>query len=88
MNHRHRKVLHGIFAHPLNHNLDPKAVENLLAEMGAEMAHTGGAALRVTLNGAQDSLHLGTHSVPGEDVMRLRKLLTAAGVDPERDYPL
>ncbi|MEI6158789.1 MAG: hypothetical protein WCP77_03050 [Roseococcus sp.] len=88
MNHHHRKVLHGIFAHPLNHNLDPKAVEHLLTELGAELHHAGSGALRITLNGAQDSLHLGEHSVGGEQVMRLRKLIGAAGVEPERDYPL
>jgi hypothetical protein len=88
MNHHHRKVLHGIFAHPLNHNLDPKAVENLLAELGAEMHHAGSGALRISLKGAQDSVHLGSHSLAGDQVMRLRKLIQAAGVEPERDYPL
>ena len=88
MNHHHRKVLHGIFAHPLNHNLDPKAVENLLTELGAEMQHAGSGALRVTLNGAQDSVHLGSHSLAGDQVMRLRKLIQAGGVEPERDFPL
>jgi len=34
LNHHDRKVLHGIFAHPLNHNLDPRAVEHLLTELG------------------------------------------------------
>lgn len=88
MNHRHRKILHGIFAHPLNHNLDPKAVEHLLEELGAELHPSGSGAIRVTLKGTQDSVHLGAHSVAGDQVMRLRKLLTAAGVEPERDYPL
>jgi len=86
-NHHHRKVLHGIFAHPLNHNLDPGAVEHLLMELGAEM-HPVRGGLRVTLGGTQESVHLGKHSLPGEEVMRLRKLLTTAGVAPERDYPL
>jgi len=27
MNHRHRKVLHAIFAPPVSANIDPKAVE-------------------------------------------------------------
>jgi len=44
--------------------------------------------LRVTLGGTQESVHLGKHSLPGEEVMRLRKLLTTAGVAPERDHPL
>ena len=86
-NHHHRKVLHRIFAHPLSHNLDPGAVEHLLTELGAETRHTSGG-LRVTLAGAQDTVRLGKHSVPGEEVMRLRKLITAAGVIPERNDPL
>lgn len=88
MNHRHRKVLHGIFAHPLNHNLDPRAVTHVLEELGAELHHTGHGALSVKLGGQQASFHLGSHSVPGEEVMRLRKLIAAAGIEPQRDYPL
>lgn len=88
MNHRHRKILHGIFAHPLSHNLDPNAVEHLLGELGAELGHTGNGALRVKLGSAQETLHLGNHSVAGDEVMRIRKLLQAADIDPERDYPL
>jgi len=88
MNHRHRKVLHGIFAHPLNHNLDPRAVEHVLADLGAELHHTGHGALAVKIGGQQGSFHLGTHSVPGGEVLRLRKLLAAAGVEPARDHPL
>ncbi len=88
MNHKHRKVLHGIFAHPLNHNLDPGQVEHVLTELGAELRHTGHGALRVNLNGHQDSFHLGRGSVGGEEVMRVRKLIAAAGVEPERDFPL
>lgn len=88
MNHRHRKVLHGIFSHPLHHNLDPKAVEHLLAELGADLHPAGSGAMRITLNGAQDSVHLGEHSLAGDQVMRLRKLLGAAGIEPDRDFPL
>lgn len=88
MNHHHRKVLHGIFAHPLNHNLDPRAVEHVLTEIGAELKHGGHGALLVKLKEEHGSFHLGQHSVPGDEVMRLRRLITAAGIDPERDFPL
>ncbi|MFN3447445.1 MAG: hypothetical protein ACK44F_01995 [Roseococcus sp.] len=88
MNHRHRKVLHAIFAHPLNHNLDPKSVEHVLEELGAEMRHTGHGGVVVKLGGEQHSFHFGDHALAGEEVMKLRKLLAAAGVEPERDYPL
>lgn len=88
MNHRHRKVLHGIFAHPLNHNLDPKAVQHVLEELGADLGHSGTGALTVRLGDHQGSFHLGAGSVAGEEVMRLRKFLSAAGIEPERDHPL
>lgn len=88
MNHRHRKVLHQIFAHPLNRNLDPKAIENVLGELGAELRQTGHGALAVKLGEAQHSFHFHDHSVSGDEVMKLRKMLVDAGVEPKRDYPL
>jgi hypothetical protein len=88
MNHRHRKVLHGIFAHPLNRNLDPQAVAHVLVDLGAELHATGGGATRVSLNGAAESLHLNHHDVGADEVMKLRHLIEKAGVDPQRDYPL
>jgi hypothetical protein len=88
MNHRHRKVLHGIFAHPLSHNLDARAVEHVLGDLGAELSHTGHGALAVKIGNQQGSFHLGAGSVSGDEVMQLGKLLTDAGVQPERAYPL
>jgi len=37
VNHHQRKVLHAIFAHPVNANLDLKDVTNVLAALGAEI---------------------------------------------------
>ena len=34
MNHRHRKVLHALFAHPISANISFKDVESLLSELG------------------------------------------------------
>jgi hypothetical protein len=87
MNHRHRKVLHAVFAHPLNHNIDPTHLEHVLDELGAETRPTGSGALQVQLNGVSHAFHFGTHSVPGDQVMALRKFLQQAGVDPEA-YPV
>jgi len=75
LNHRHRKILHQVFAHPLNHTLDIGG----RASAGAELDHTGNGDLRAKFGGTQETLHLGGHSVTGDDVMR---------VDPGRDYPL
>jgi hypothetical protein len=87
MNHQHRKTLASIFAHPLPHNLDPKAVEHVLAELGAEVSHSEHGMTKVTLLGQRGSFHFNLHAMGPDDVMRLRHLLTAAGVDPGA-YPV
>jgi hypothetical protein len=46
-----RKVLHAIFAHPLNANLEMKDVVNLLNGLGAEIDAKSKSRLGVTLNG-------------------------------------
>lgn len=40
MNHKHRTTLHGLFAHPMSSNIDPKIVRSMLEELGAEITHT------------------------------------------------
>lgn len=37
MNHRHRKILHSLFSHPLPNNIHLHDVETVLREMGAEV---------------------------------------------------
>lgn len=81
MNHRHRKVLHSLFAHPLNHNIDPRAVEAVLEDLGADVSTGGAGQTTVRLNGQQVSLRLEHHSLAPEEVMTLRRFLTAAEVD-------
>jgi hypothetical protein len=76
MNHKHRAILHALFAHPLSSNIDPKMVKATLEELGAEITHGG--------HGFHDS----HHALPKDEVVALRKFLTEAGIDPERDYPL
>ncbi|MCA3361990.1 MAG: hypothetical protein INF74_08560, partial [Roseomonas sp.] len=49
MNHRHRKVLHAIFAHPVSANIHPKAVEAVFEELGGEVSHNGSGRLAVKL---------------------------------------
>jgi hypothetical protein len=88
MNHRHRKVLHALFAHPVSSNLDPKLVHAALEELGAEVAHGGHGQVRVTLNGRSHGFHDTRHSLSKEEVVALRRFLEDAGVDPERDHPL
>lgn len=88
MNHRHRKVLHALFAHPVSANIDPKDVVAVLEDAGAEVSHGGHGRLHVKLNGQAHAFHDSRHSLSKDEVVDIRHFLTAAGVDPERDYPL
>ncbi|PWE18081.1 hypothetical protein DDZ18_00245 [Marinicauda salina] len=88
MNHKHRKILHAIFAHPEPANLSPADVEHVLEDLGAELGERGGAKFSVTLNGQTANFHHARHSLPKDEVRAIRKFLEGAGVDPERDHPL
>ena len=41
MNHKHRKVLHSLFSHPLPGNIHLHEVEPVFRELGAELSHSG-----------------------------------------------
>ena len=88
MNHKHRKTLHALFAHPEAANLSPIDVNHVLEELGAEISERAGAKFAVTLNKHTMTFQHAGHSLPKEDVRQVRKFLQDAGVDPERDYPL
>ena len=89
MNHRHRKILHALFAHPVSANLAMKDIEAVVGELGGSVddSHHGGR-IGFTLNGHTAVFHHAGHSVPKEEVQKIRKFVEDAGVDPERDYPL
>jgi hypothetical protein len=88
MNHRHRKVLHAIFSHPVSANIDPKAVEAVFEELDAEVSHNGSGRLAVKLNGQAHAFHNTQHSLSKDEVVAIRHFLTQSGLDPVRDYPL
>jgi hypothetical protein len=88
MNHRHRKVLHAIFDHPVSANIDPKAVEAVFEELGAEVTHNVSGRLAVKLNSQAHAFHNTQHSLSKDEVVAIRHFLTQADVDPVRDYPL
>lgn len=88
MNHHHRKVLHALFAHPVSANLDPRQVHAVLEDLGADVTHGGHGQVKVSLNGHTHGLHDTRHSLSKDEVGDLRKFLSAAGIDPDRDYPL
>lgn len=86
MNHRHRKVLAQIFAHPISANIDFKEVVHVLEELGAEVDNKSGNRIGVKLNGHSAAFVHVQHSLPKEEAAQIRKFLTTCGVDPAT-YP-
>jgi hypothetical protein len=87
VNHHQRKILHAIFAHPLNANLEMKDIVNVLNGLGAEIDAKSKGRLGVTLNGRVTVLHLAIHSLLKADVMQIRKFLESCGITAEA-YPV
>lgn len=87
MNHRHRKVLHQLFAHPVSANIDFRDVVSVLKELGAETEDRSGARVAVTLKGHTVLFHHANHSVPKDEVQQIRRFLIDCGVAPEQ-YPV
>jgi hypothetical protein len=88
MNHRHRKVLHALFAHPINGNISFKDIESLFKELGAEVSSAHSGKTHVSLNGHSANFSHPQHSLPREEVVQVRKFIETCGIDPEADYPL
>ena len=88
MNHKHRKVLHALFAHPISGNIDPRKVESVLGELGGTFENRHGGRIAVRLNGQFAEFHFGHHSLSKDQVVHLKKYIEACGIDPKRDYPL
>ena len=84
MNHKHRKILQAIFAHPISNNIAFKDVEALLEELGAEIDNKTGNRIGVKLNGHSVAFSHAQHSLPKDEVIEVKKLLVACGVDPEQ----
>ena len=83
MNHHQRKVLHAIFAHPVNANLEMKDIVNVLNGLGAEIDAKSKSRLGVTLNRRTTVLHLAGHSLLKAEVMQIRKFLESCGITAE-----
>lgn len=88
MNHHHRKILHTLFAHPINMNLSMKDVESVLRELGAEVSSAHSGKTHVVLNGHSVNFSHPNHSLPKQEVVQVRKFIETCGIDPKRDYPL
>ena len=88
MNHKQRATLHAVFSHPISGNLDPKQVFSVVEALGGEVTHGGHGHILVRLNHHTHGFHDVRHDLSRDQVADLRRFLTAAGVDPARDYPL
>ena len=86
MNHKHRKVLHGLFAHPAPSNIHLHDVETALKELGADVSHSGHGRLNMTLNGHTVSVHGSDHGLSKDEVSTLRKFLESCGFG-EANFP-
>lgn len=84
MNHRHRKVLHALFAHPVSANISFKDLMHVLEELGGEVDNKSGNRIGVKLNGHSASFSHAQHSLPKEEVAQIRKFLETCGVDPAK----
>jgi hypothetical protein len=87
MNHHQRKVLHAIFAHPLNTNLEMKDIVSVLNALGAEIDAKSKSRLGVMLNGRTTVLHISSQNVLKAEVMQIRKFLESCGIAVEA-YPI
>ena len=88
MNHRHRKVLHSLFSHPLPSNVHLHEVESVFRGMGAELGRSSHGRLTVSLKGQTASFHGSGHGLSKDEIVNIRKFIEACGVDPARDYPV
>jgi hypothetical protein len=87
MNHRHRKVLHALFSHPVSANIDLKDVMHVFEELGGKVEAKSGNRIGVTLNGHTAAFTHAQHSLPKEEVAQIRKYLETCGIKPT-DYPV
>lgn len=87
MNHRHRKILHSLFAHPVSANIHFKDVMHVFEELGADVDNKSGNRVGVKLNGHSATFSHAQHSLPQEEVAQIRKFLEACGIDPGQ-YPV
>ena len=87
MNHRHRKVLHALFAHPISANINFKDVMHVLESLGAEIDNKAGNRVGVTLAGHTAAFVHSHHDLSKDEVAQMRRFLATCGIDPAA-YPV
>lgn len=87
MNHKHRKTLHALFAHPVSANINYQAVVHVLQELGATIDNKSGNRIGVTLNEHTVAFTHVSHDLPKNEVAQVKKFLETCGVEPGQ-YPI
>jgi len=82
LDNRHRDTLRQIFAHPLSHNIEWRAVRSLLDNVGSVTEQHDGK-LAITVGSQTEFFHPGgKKDVDVQTVVDLRHLLGTAGFGP------
>lgn len=87
MNHKHRKVLHALFAHPVSANINFREVVHVLEDLGATVENKAGNRVGVSLAGHTAAFVHAHHDLSKDEVANIRRFLTTCGVDPAA-YPV
>ena len=88
MNHKHCKILHSLFAHPISGNISLKQVKSDFQELGAEIEERQHSKIALKLNCHTVAFHHAKHNLPKQEVQQIKKFIVDCGIDPTRDYPL
>ena len=75
VNHCHRKVLHGLFPHPISANLSVPGAESMFEEFGAELTHGHSRKLSAHLGRHKENFSTTHHKLPKEEVIQVHKSL-------------
>ncbi len=79
---KHRHTVERLFTHPVSHNIQWHDVLSLLGQVGTvEERHDGKFAVTAADREVVFDIHR-AHDLTEEQVLDVRKLLTAAGVGP------
>ena len=82
LNNHHRTTLAKIFQHPVNHNLEWKDVLSLMGALG-EVEERRDGKYSLTLGPLSEVLEQPKHKdVSAQEILDLRRMLTAAGLEP------
>jgi hypothetical protein len=81
LDNRHRDTLRQIFAHPLSHNIEWRAVRSLLEAVGTVTArHDGKVAIEI--GSVQEVIEPPGKDIDARTVEELRRMLSLAGYRP------